>query len=68
MGGSGVDCPGTTLDPIQGGSAGGGTAGGGGGGGGGVGRIRINAVTLTNLSTEAIVSPVPSVNVPAITK
>jgi hypothetical protein len=40
----------------------------GGGGGGGAGRIRINAVTLTNLSDQAVVSPAPSINVPAATE
>ena len=39
-----------------------------GGGGGGAGRIRINAVMLTNLSAEAVSSPAPSVNVPAATE
>jgi hypothetical protein len=41
---------------------------GGGGGGGGLGRIRINAVTLTNLSGDAVLSPAPSVNVPTATE
>jgi len=40
----------------------------GGGGGGGVGRIRINAVALTNLSAQAVISPAPSLNVPADTE
>jgi hypothetical protein len=41
---------------------------GGGGGGGGVGRIRINAVMLTYLSDQAIISPAASLNVPAPTQ
>jgi hypothetical protein len=39
-----------------------------GGGGGGGGRIRINAVALTSLSNQAIVSPTPALNVPASTQ